>query len=205
MLVVTTAYEIIGTIVEFQMGICATTVYPVNIDGGAAFAWFKGIQGLSTGILSLMFALFGTSILMRKFGLKFCIISYPVMIGITVISCFGFYITGASLYFLMWAFLIAVVLFKALSYTLNNPAKEVMYIPTSKDVKFKAKSWIDGFGGRTAKSTGAVVTGSLGANLSNLIIFGTFASLGLVAFWIFVAAYVGNKFNQLQKENKIIE
>jgi AAA family ATP:ADP antiporter len=205
LLVVSTMYEIIGTIVEYKMGLCATTVYPTNIDGGAGFVWFKALNGLTLGVLSLSFALLGTSILMRKLGLKFCIISYPVMIGISIASIFGFYLAGASVYFLMWAFFLAVILFKGLSYTLNGPAVEVMYIPTSKDVKFKAKSWISGFGGRTSKGIGATVTGSLGANFSTLLIFGTFASLGLVAFWIFVAAFVGNKYNQLQKENKIVE
>ncbi len=37
---------------------------------------------------------------------------------------------------------------KALSYSLNNPCKEMLYNPTSTDVKFKAKSWIDIFGQR---------------------------------------------------------
>lgn len=205
LLVVTTMYEIIGTIVEYQMGICATEVYPKSVDGGAAFAWFKALNGMVLGVLALLFALLGTSFLMRKYGLKFCLISYPTLIGVTVTTIFGFYMAGFGIYFLMWAFFIAVILFKGLSYTLNNPAKEVMYIPTSKDVKFKAKSWIDGFGGRTAKGVGATVTGSLGGDLSTLLVFGTFASLGLVAFWIFVATYVGNTFNKLQAENKIIE
>jgi AAA family ATP:ADP antiporter len=203
--VVTTTYEIITTIVEFQMGICATQTYGVTPEGIASFAWLKAMNGMVIGILSLAFALLGTSFLMRKFGLKFCIISYPALIGIIVATIFGFYLTGVSVHFLMWACFCGVVLFKGLSYTLNNPSKEVMYIPTSHDVKFKAKSWIDGFGGRFSKGTGAVVTGSLGANLPTLLMFGSVVSLGLVAFWIFVAAYVGNTFNKLQTDNKIIE
>lgn len=203
--VISATYEIIGTIVEFQMGLCATTIYPVNIDGGAGFAWLKAMNGLTLGILSLAFALMGTSFLMRKFGLKFCIISYPALIGITITAIFGFYMAGASLYFLMWAFFVAVVIFKALSYTFNNPAREVLYVPTSKDVKFKAKSWSEAFGNRTTKGAGAIVTGSLGSSLPVLLVFGTFISLGVVACWIFVAAFMGNKFDQLQKENKIVE
>lgn len=205
LLVVTITYEVISTIVEFQMGICANEIYPVSLDGGAGFAWLKAIHGIAINGLALAFAVLGTSFLMRRLGLKFCIISYPTMIGVAIATIFGFYMVGANHYFLMWACFVAVVLFKGLSYTLNNPAKEVMYIPTSKDVKFKAKSWIDGFGSRTAKGLGATVTGSLGANFATLLVFGTFISLGLVAFWVFVAVFVGNKFNQLQKENKIIE
>ncbi len=205
LLVVTTMYEVVNTIVEFQMGMCANEVYPVAADGGAGFAWFKAWNGVAIGFLSLSFALVGTSFLMRKFGLKFCLVSFPSLMGIVIALLFGLYIGGASTYLLMWAFFGAVVIFKGLSYTLNNPAKEVMYIPTSKDVKFKSKSWIDGFGGRSAKGLGAVTTGSLGGNFSLLVIFGTVISLGIIAFWVFVAAYVGNKFNELQRDNKIIE
>lgn len=205
LLVVTTMYEVVNTIVEFQMGMCANEVYPVAADGGVGFTWFKALNGVAVGFLSLSFALVGTSFLMRRFGLKFCLVSFPTLMGIVIAALFGLYIGGASTFVLMWAFFGAVVMFKGLSYTLNNPAKEVMYIPTSKDVKFKAKSWIDGFGGRSAKGLGAVATGSLGGSFSLLVIFGTVISLGIVAFWIFVAAYVGNKFNELQRDNKIIE
>mgnify|MGYP001766910666 CR=1 FL=1 len=203
--VVTTTYEVIGTIVEFQMKMTATQIYPKSIDGGVGFGWFTAINGTMVNVLALTFALLGTSFLMRKFGLKFCVMSFPTMIGITVASIFGFYMLGASSYFLMWALFVAVVLFKGLSYTLNNPSREVLYIPTSKDVKFKSKSFIEAFGGRSTKAVGATVTGSLGGDFGMLLVFGTFISLGLVAFWILVAAFVGNKFNELQKENKIIE
>jgi AAA family ATP:ADP antiporter len=203
--VVTTTYEVIGTIVEFQMKITATQIYPKALDGGIGFGWFTAVNGTMVNVLALTFALFGTSFFMRKFGLKFCVISFPTMIGIAVASIFGFYMAGVSAYFLMWALFVAVVLFKGLSYTLNNPSREVLYIPTSKDVKFKSKSFIEAFGGRSTKAIGATVTGSLGGDFAMLLVFGTFISLGVVAFWIFVAAFVGNKFNELQKENKIIE
>lgn len=203
--VVTTTYEVIGTIVEFQMKITATQIYPKALDGGIGFGWFTAINGTMVNVLALTFALLGTSFFMRKFGLKFCVISFPTMIGIAIASIFGLYMFGVSSYFLMWALFVAVVLFKGLSYTLNNPSREVLYIPTSKDVKFKSKSFIEAFGGRSTKAIGATVTGSLGGDFAMLLVFGTFISLGLVAFWIFVAAFVGNKFNELQKENKIIE
>lgn len=205
LLVITSAYEIIGTIVEYQMGWCAQIVYPKAIDGGMGFAWLKSMNALGVGILSLAFALLGTSFLLRKFGLKFCIISYPTLIGATVLGIFGLYMTGASTYTLMWASFIGAFLFKALSYTLNNPAREVLYIPTSKDIKFKAKSWIEAFGNRSFKVGGTAVTGTLGATLPPLLIFGTFVSLGVVGFWIFVATYMGNQFNKLQKEGKLVE
>ncbi len=204
-LVVATMYEVIGTIVEFQMGMCINEIYPPSADGGAAFAQFKAWNGVAVGILALVFALVGTSYFMRKFGLKFCLISFPVLIGVTMISVYVFNLSSGDHYKLMWAFFIAVVIFKGLNYALNNPSKEVMYIPTSKDVKFKAKGWIDAFGNRTAKAGGALVTDSLKGSLPTLINYGTIASLGIVGFWVLVAAFVGNTNAKLQKENRIIE
>lgn len=203
LLVVTTAYEVVSTIVEYQMGMCVKQVFPV--DTAANMAWIKGIQGMSTGALAIMFSLFGTSFFMRRFGLKFCLMAFPAMIGLTLFATYGLYLSGVSTYILMWTFLVAVVIFKGLSYTLNNPSKEVMYIPTSKDVKFKAKSWIDSFGNRSTKAAGASVNAALKGSLPLLITAGTVISLGIVGVWLIVAAFVGNTYNTLQKENKIIQ
>ncbi|KAF4738876.1 hypothetical protein FOZ62_001405, partial [Perkinsus olseni] len=37
----------------------------------------------------------------------------------------------------------SVMAVKAFGYTLNNPAKEMLYLNTTQDVRFQAKSWID--------------------------------------------------------------
>jgi AAA family ATP:ADP antiporter len=202
---IATLYEFIGTILDFQKGMLISANYPSRIDGGAAFAWFKGLEGSSIGVISLLFAMFGTSFFMRRFGLKFSLISFPTVIGLTVITVFAMYLMGANSYQLMWVFFGAVVLIKGLNYALNNPSKEVLYIPTSKDVKFKTKGWIDAFGARLLKTFGAGVNNSLSSSLPTLLTLGTFLSLGVVGVWIFAASYVSGAFDTLQKENKIVE
>ncbi len=204
-LVVVTMYEVISTIIEYQMNTCIKKLYPASLDGGAKFAELDALNGQCLGVLSFVFALLGTSFFMRRFGLKFCLISFPTTIGITVLAVFAYYLSGAEAQHLMWAFFSAVVVIKGLNYALNNPSKEILYIPTSKDVKFKTKGWIDAFGNRTAKACGALVTDSLGSSLSVLVSYGTVASLAILAFWISVAPFVGNTFGKLQAENKIIE
>ena len=44
-----------------------------------------------------------------------------------------------------------------MGYALNGPSRELLYVRTSGDIKFKAKSWIDMFGTRGAKAVGSVV------------------------------------------------
>jgi len=77
----------------------------------------------------------------------------------------------------------------SLSYALNNPAKEIMYIPTSRDAKFKSKGWIDVFGARSAKAAGSTFNEFL-RHSSNILLCGTVASLGLIVGWVLVALFV---------------
>jgi AAA family ATP:ADP antiporter len=98
-----------------------------------------------------------------------------------------------------------MIIAKGLGYAINNPTKEIMYIPTSKDVKFKSKGWIDMFGSRSAKGAGSTVTNTFKHNIADLMVYGTFISLGLTAIWILAALFVGTKNRQLIRDNKIIE
>lgn len=194
--VVVTFYEIIHFIIEYQMGITA-----LSCCTSQEFAVFKGYQGLGINIVSFLFAFVGgTSIFMRKFGLTFCLLAFPITIGFVVLACYLAWATGMNNAYLMWIFLGASVAMRALNYALNKPTSEVMYIPTSKDVKFKSKGWIDMFGNRVTKSIGGWVTW-----ISPMLLFGTIVSFGVIGVWVFAALVVGTKFNQLQVEHKIIE
>ena len=142
---------------------------------------------------------------MRRFGLLFCLVVYPLGIGLIVSALFVTNFIGINTSQLMWFIFLSMIIIKGLNYALNNPTKEVMYIPTSTNIKFKAKSWIDGFGNRSTKAVGAVVTDNLGYSLTKLFNYRTVISLGVVGVWVVVASLLGKKFNKLQKENKIVE
>jgi ATP/ADP translocase len=45
-----------------------------------------------------------------------------------------------------------------INYSFSKPLNEALYIPTTKDIKFKAKSWIDTFGTKISKSAGGLFT-----------------------------------------------
>ena len=191
---IATFYEVIGTILDFQMKMLASQKFGANIE---AFTSFMGRFGQVTNTIALLLALLGTSYLMRRFGLTFCLLTFPIIVGFVV---GGVYINPTLL-----TVFISMVFVKGLSYSLNNPSKEMMYIPTSKDIKFKAKSWIDMFGGRSAKATGSAITATFRHSLSNLMFYGTIISLGFVGFWIMAALFVGKKFYKLTTEGKIVQ
>jgi len=189
---VATFYEIVGTILDFQMKLLARQVYSTP----ETFASFMGNFGIGCNTLTLAFSLVGTSFIMKRFGLTFCLVLFPITVGAVVLYVYF----NASI----WVLFGGMMVIRCFTYAVNNPAKEIMYIPTSKDIKFKTKGWIDMFGARSAKATGSLVNNTFKESANNLLTYGTFISLGIVCVWIFVAAFVGRTFEKLTKENKTI-
>lgn len=203
-LIVSTFYEIAGQILDYQMKKQAAAFPDFVTDIG--FAKFMGVFGVCANGLALITALLGTSYMMQKYGIRFCLLVYPVSFAIALIGLFTYFQFGnPSAAMLLGATFAVMMIVKGLSYAVNNPTKEMMYIPTSKDAKFKSKGWIDMFGGRLAKGGGAQITGTLKHSLTDLMVYGTYFSLGLIGFWIVAAIFVGMKNQQLIKDGKIVE
>ena len=99
-----------------------------------------------------------------------------------------------------------MVFCKGINYALNQPAKEQLYIPTSKDSKYKSKAWIDMFGSRFSKG----VLGSGINSLRPILGSGMFAiisatiSFGLIGLWSVSAVYIGRKNKEAIKEDKFV-
>jgi len=203
--VVSTFYEVAKVIVDYQMKSQA------SIIDGMDFNWFIGVFGVCTNTLSFVMALLGTAMLMKRYGLRVCLLLYPVVFGLSLIGLYFYFQSGPDPVNLLWVTFAVMMLVTAASYAVNNPTKEMMYIPTSKDAKFKAKGLVDMVGGRGAKMTGARIGGALNVagqpalSIVNLMTFGTLISLGFIGAWMLVAMYVGIKNAQLVRDKKIIE
>jgi len=191
-LIVSTFADIVGTILEYHMDVLSNQFYTTVEQ----VTEFMALFGLCANLLSMVFALVGTSYFLRRFGLMFCLTAYPFLVAVVVMFTW--------LSPVLWIFFVAMVAVKAFNYALNNPSKEIMYIPTSRDVKFKTKSWIDSFGARTAKGVGSAVTASVPV-LSELIIFGSIFSLGVIGVWIAAAFFVSRTNNNLVESGQIIK
>ena len=202
--IVSTIYEVIGQVIEYQMKAQAD-VSP-HFVGELGFAQFQGMYGVATNILSFLMALLGTSYLIKRFGLRFGLLFYPLCLIIAFVLLFLFFMYGSpSASSLLLATFVTMMIAKGLGYAVNSPVKEMMYIPTSKDVKYKTKGFTDVFGGRMAKMGGSRITDAFKHNMSDLMIYGTLFSLGLSAVWIVAALYVGKKNAQLVRDNEIVE
>ena len=164
------------TILDYAMKVLAkdtfTDAHPGDpVAATQAFAAFMGVFGQCTNGLSFFFSLVGTSFVIRRFGLRTTIMLFPTL-------CFFAMILVYMVPTLSMVFVMMLVL-KALSYALNNPCKEILYQPTSKAVKFKAKSWIDIFGQRGSKALGSVVTNAFSDSAPDLLNYGSFVAMGV--------------------------
>ena len=204
-LIISTFYKTAKSIINYQMKSQA------DVIPGVDFKAFIGKYGMYVNTLTFLITLLGTAKLIKRFGLRFCLLFSPIMYGCALIALYAYYQTNPEPLQLLKITFYTVVLLAALSYAVNNPTKDMMYIPTSKDAQFKAKGLIDMFGGRTAKGTAATISDALNikgnalASITNLMTYGTLISIGIVSAWMVAAVFVGIKNSQLIKDGEVIE
>ena len=190
--VVSVIYEVIATIVDLQFKYLISEVYiKEEMTAFVAFA------AMASALLSIALSLGGTKMIVDKLGVRKSLFVYPLILGAIMFGLWSF----PSL----WPFFVGFLIMKSFAYAFNSPIKELLYLPTSKDVKMKAKGFIDGFGGKGAKGLGSVITGMLAGNLGMLLAVGGLISLVIIGFWLVVAMAVGTKYEELVEKKEIIE
>ena len=98
-----------------------------------------------------------------------------------------------------------LVSLKGIHYSFNTPAKEQLYIPTSKDSKYKAKSWIDMFGSRVSKSIGGGIHDTLKSMEADFFVLGMLTvTMGLLGLWAFAAIFLGKTHARAIRESRVV-
>jgi len=184
-------FEIINTIFYYRLTLLANNAY-----AGRALSFYLSNFGLWVNLLGLIFLLFGLNNLGRKLGILKSLLILPSLVAVIIV------ITYFKLG--LWPVWIGNLLMRSLNYAFNQPIKEQLYIPTSQDVKYKAKAWTEMFGARGAKATGSMIT-SFSNVLTTDLFLGliTLISLGLVGVWVFAIFYVGRKYQSAIDSNNI--
>lgn len=159
-----------------------------------------------TGILSTACVLFGINNIQRRFGMTASLILTPALVTVAI---FVIKMNPLAINVAFWV----MVLSKGVNYALNAPTLKQLYIPTSKNTRYKSQAWIDMFGSRGAKGGAATVNQYRGAFIKQygladgLNYFWTMAlllSFGLIGVWLFFALYVAKTYNKTMKENSIV-
>jgi ATP:ADP antiporter, AAA family len=186
-------YEIINTILDYHFKYMAGQQHA---DPNALLSYL-GSFGVYTNGVAFICILLGINNIGRILGLRTALIVLPILMT----GIIGFLYMNPTLSVAFWI----LVFGKALNYALNQPTKEQLYVPTSKDAKYKAKAFIEMFGSRGSKAFGSGINmfkQHLGAE--TFILFSTGASLGLILVWIYTAVYLGNTHKKAVSENKVV-
>ena len=91
-----------------------------------------------------------------------------------------------------------------LNYSVNQSAREVLYTPTTREEKYKAKAFIDMFLYRAAKVVAVGVALLLGACVGEeftAVRLLSFLTIALAVAWVFIARYAGKRFRALSEDS----
>jgi AAA family ATP:ADP antiporter len=134
---------VVSTLIDFQWN----TVVEENREGDLTS--FFGYFNAGLMIFAFFLSILMTSNLFKRYGVRLSLLLYPIIL----LLCFSGIGIAASL-------LMAIIIKgsdKSLSYSINRSARELLFIPVSPELKYKAIVFIDMFVDRFAKGIGAVV------------------------------------------------
>lgn len=187
-------FEITNIIFDYQMQVLMSIETHNDIHAMSRFMLFytNAFQ-----ILSFIFALFGTTTLLKRLGILKCLLIMPVVtLALALWLLFNPTLTTVF---------ITMVALRGLQYGFNSPVREVLYIPTVKDIQFKSKAWIDSFGRTLSKSSGSVI--NLISILQGTAVFLT-AQAGFIlllsSIWLAISALIGKKYQKTVKNKALI-
>lgn len=194
-------YEIIVTVFDFYFKSLVKKQFPLEKD----MANFLADYAVWTGIVAFLCVLFGINSIQRRLGMTTSLVMLPILVAGAVVALkFNPYLAAA-----FWIMVIA----KAINYALNQPTLKQVYIPTTKDTKYKAAAWLEMFGSRGAKAGGSAINalqgvfkGNFGpvAGVSIFLTVSSGISLSLIVVWLFAAVFVAKKYNHAIERNEVV-
>jgi len=188
------SFEVINIIFDYQMHVLMSI--ETNNQVGAMSSFMLLYTGTFQA-LSLLFALFGTSKLLGKFGVQRCLLIMPIIV-IALALLPVFYPKLITIFFVM-------VMLRAFNYGFNHPLREILFIPTIKDIQFKSKAWIESFGRTLSKSTGSSLNYvAIKFSPYLCLILESAFSITLAVVWLVMAIAIGKRYVQTIASSSVI-
>ena len=194
-------YESLNVVLSYQR-ICILENAARNADGLVSLSQLTGsmfAQRFLMHFSGFLLSLFGVRLLLRRYGEKACLLLVPMFVALLLIY-FMIVQTEDSITYVF-------IGLGAVNYSFSQPLRESLYIPTMKDIKFKAKSWIDTFGTKISKAAGSsfvdVAKHAVPGTASFYVIYTGFFTV-LIAAWFITAYLLGCRYEKAVKSNEII-
>jgi AAA family ATP:ADP antiporter len=184
---ITFLYEINSQILDYQYSSAAEA-----LQGAEGTQAFFGRVGTIVGVVSVVTQLFLVSFIIRTFGITTALLVLPAAMA-----------AASGIYFVTPMLMTAALLTisdNAFNYSINQTAREMLYVPTSDDVKYKARAFINMLVQRVGKGAAILMALGFGA-MSNLPIrYLSILAFVVIAVWVGFGWYAGRRFEALTAE-----
>ena len=177
-------YEFASQILDYQYKTALE-----GIEGEAETSAFFARIGVIVNTISVVTQFLLVSFVIRRFGLTTALLVLPVAM-----------LLASGLYFavpVLWAASTLTIADNGFSYSMNQTARETLFVPTSADVKYKARAFANMFVQRFGK--GIAILMALGLTAFPVRIL-TLPAVLVIAIWAGFALYAGRRFDRLTGE-----
>lgn len=184
------------TILDYQNSVLVVAAFESRSDQIAYMGRVTLIMNSLAGLLTLV----GTRPIVETFGVGSALLVLPLtMLGCMLALCASYGLQTSS-----WALIISCTV----AYGLNAPCKEMLFVRTSRDIKYKAKAWSEMYGNQVMKLLGAQM--NLWVNLESPACHPdcfrrgptSMVTAAWVGLWLVVAFHVGREHGRLEREDK---
>lgn len=179
-----TLYELASAIMDYQFKAAATHL----LDGPELDAYLADVYFFTNAVVAVAVQLFASSQVMSRFGVGAALLVLPMMtLGGSAVFCAApMLLTGGALN----------AVDKGLSYSIQQSAKEALYVPTSWHEKYRAKGFIDMFVQRTARALAVLLGLGLSLAFSGFenLRWLSLATAVIAVIWLRAALYAGREF-----------
>jgi ATP/ADP translocase len=190
-------YEVSLTCLDYQMKLLGWARFELTEHVDMSFSQFMGHYGQVVNMTSLLFSSVLFPWLIRKYGLRVTLRLFPTLLFLVTLVTYGAIPGNLTVLFLSMSFL------KAMTYSIHDPSKEILYIPTSNAVKFRAKFWIDVVGARISKAIGSGINTYAGSVDRSIRVSTVPSLLTAAGLWL-ICYYAGIEFDRLLVTGKIV-
>ena len=179
-------YEIVSTMMDYQF----TSTVAHYLDDPEIGKQFSTVFAITNSV-SLFVQLFLTSFIMTRFGVGVALLVLPIAA-----------LAGSTLYMalpVLWVGSLLNTVDNGFSYSINQSAKEALYVPTSVGEKYRAKAFVDMFVQRFAKAVAVFLTLAITMAFEDFsqIRWLSMLTVLVVAVWILAVRYGGKRFQEI--------
>ena len=190
---------VVTTLIDFQFNYVVENHFSIFDNPKDSMTSFFGAFFAILLIFSYLLHVFFTSRILRNFGIRVALLIAPLFLLIGSITIFAVPFTAL----IFWAVLIKGT-DKSLAHSLSQSVRELLYIPISPEIKYKAKVFIDMFMNKVAKGLGAVLLFLFIFVLHFTIEQIRFVSLAAIIFiviWILLNIQITKEYVNIVKRN----